>query len=164
MPYFRKRPITIQAHHWFRNGDHPEDFSDRNPEMSNIEGMVVRYYRRHDVPGNTKCKHCGRAMYDHGWIDTLEGGHIVCPGDWIITGLKGEHYPCKPDVFSATYEPVAYEAVDKPAPAKPVDDAMVERAQTAYNDAMILALGENTDTMTEHPMRAALVAALEGRT
>jgi len=41
-----------------------------------------------------------------GWIDTLEGGHIVSPGDWIITGVKGEHYPCKPDIFDMTYEPV----------------------------------------------------------
>lgn len=44
--------------------------------------------------------------YDHGWIDTLEGGHIVCPGDWIIKGIKGEYYPCKPDIFRQTYEPV----------------------------------------------------------
>jgi hypothetical protein len=43
-------------------------------------------------------------MQDHGWIDTLEGGHIVCPGDWIITGVVGELYPCKPDIFEATYE------------------------------------------------------------
>lgn len=64
----------------------------------------------------------------------------------------------------ALYERVNEFLAGQPAPAKPVvDDAMVERAQTAYNDAMILALGENTDTMTEHPMRAALVAALEGR-
>lgn len=41
-----------------------------------------------------------------GWIDTLEGGHIVSPGDYIITGVKGEHYPCKPDIFELTYEPV----------------------------------------------------------
>jgi len=38
-------------------------------------------------------------------IGTLEGGHIVSPGDWIITGVKGEHYPCKPDIFALTYEP-----------------------------------------------------------
>jgi len=43
-------------------------------------------------------------MHNHGWIDTLEGGHIVCPGDWIITGVKGENYPCKPDIFEATYD------------------------------------------------------------
>jgi hypothetical protein len=39
-----------------------------------------------------------------GWVQTLEGGHIVTPGDWIITGVKGEHYPCKPDIFEMTYE------------------------------------------------------------
>lgn len=38
------------------------------------------------------------------FIPTLEGVHIVTPGDWIITGVKGEHYPCKPDIFEATYE------------------------------------------------------------
>lgn len=43
-------------------------------------------------------------MHNHGWIDTMEGGHIVCPGDWIITGVKGENYPCKPDIFETTYE------------------------------------------------------------
>ena len=37
-------------------------------------------------------------------IGTLEGGHKVSPGDWIITGIKGEHYPCKPDIFAATYD------------------------------------------------------------
>ena len=41
-----------------------------------------------------------------GMIDTLEGAHYVTPGDWIITGVKGEHYPCKPDIFEATYERV----------------------------------------------------------
>jgi hypothetical protein len=45
-------------------------------------------------------------MHVHGWVDTLEGGHIVCPGDYIITGVKGEHYPCKPDIFAMTYEEV----------------------------------------------------------
>ena len=39
------------------------------------------------------------------WIQTLEGPHIVSEGDWIITGVKGEHYPCKPDIFEMTYEP-----------------------------------------------------------
>lgn len=39
-------------------------------------------------------------------IETLEGTMIALPGDWIITGVKGERYPCKPDIFEATYEPV----------------------------------------------------------
>ena len=40
-------------------------------------------------------------------IVTLEGTMIASPGDWIITGVAGEKYPCKPDIFFATYEPVA---------------------------------------------------------
>lgn len=39
-------------------------------------------------------------------IATLEGEMIVSPGDWIITGVKGEKYPCKPDIFEMTYEVV----------------------------------------------------------
>lgn len=39
-------------------------------------------------------------------INTLEGDLGTSPGDWIIKGIKGEFYPCKPDIFEATYEPV----------------------------------------------------------
>lgn len=39
-------------------------------------------------------------------INTLEGKHEVTDGDWIITGVKGEKYPCKPDIFELTYEKV----------------------------------------------------------
>lgn len=37
-------------------------------------------------------------------IPTLEGLHLANPGDWVIKGIKGELYPCKPDIFEATYE------------------------------------------------------------
>jgi hypothetical protein len=39
-------------------------------------------------------------------IVTLEGNHRADPGDWIIRGIKGEIYPCKPNIFAKTYEPV----------------------------------------------------------
>jgi len=113
MPKFRKKPIVVEAHQWFKNGDHPEDNcrtltgSDGLPFLS--EGNVVRYYRRPDVSGNQECGHCENIMHYHGWIDTLEGGHIVCPGDWIIKGIRGEFYPCKDDIFYATYEEVKEE-------------------------------------------------------
>ena len=105
---YRKKPVVIEAHRWFSNGDHPEDFSDRdNGDGSMVrEGMVVRYYRHPSDPGERLCHHCEKPMHVHGWIDTLESGHVVCPGDWIITGVKGERYPCKPDIFEATYEAV----------------------------------------------------------
>lgn len=38
-------------------------------------------------------------------IETLEGTMTANPGDWIIRGVKGEFYPCKPDIFESTYEP-----------------------------------------------------------
>ena len=40
-------------------------------------------------------------------IETLEGKMHADPGDWIITGVNGEQYPCKPDIFEKTYEPVS---------------------------------------------------------
>lgn len=45
-------------------------------------------------------------------IETLEGTMRAEPGDWIIKGVKGEYYPCKPDIFALTYEPVEDEDVE----------------------------------------------------
>ena len=62
---------------------------------------AVQWFKQGDHPEVT------RYMKDErGYIETLEGGCIVTPGDWIITGVKGEHYPCKPDIFELTYEPM----------------------------------------------------------
>lgn len=108
---YRKKPIVIEAHRWFRNGDHPEDkvykFSDAADGYS--EGLVVRYYRHPRIDGQIKCSECNHIMHEHGWIDTLEGGYVVCVGDWIIKGVNGEFYPCKPDIFEKTYEPATEE-------------------------------------------------------
>ena len=110
MPKFRKKPIVIEAHQWFKNGDHPDDGNERFVigEFAGelYEGKVVRYFRHPSVDGELLCEHCGVQMREHGWIDTLEAGHNVCPGDWIIAGIKGERYPCKPDIFAETYESV----------------------------------------------------------
>lgn len=46
-------------------------------------------------------------------IPTLEGVHHANPGDYIITGVKGEQYPCKPDIFLMTYEPCEVNEGDK---------------------------------------------------
>ena len=116
MSKYRKKPIVIEATQWFKNGDHPEDnygaFQVPGGEPFQGEGHVVRYFRRPDVDGKRGCRNCQHTMHEHGWIDTREGGHVVCPGDWIITGVAGELYPCKPDIFAATYDPV--EAKDTP--------------------------------------------------
>lgn len=110
MGKYRRKPLVFEAHQWFKNGDHPEDGnegfvgSDGNTYL--CEGKVVRYFRRPDVPGDRVCNKCNSIMHVHGWIDTLEGGHTVCPADFIFTGVKGEHWPVKPDVVEATYEEV----------------------------------------------------------
>lgn len=97
---FRKMPVEVEAVRWFRNGDHPDDGpADR-------EGRVVRLWRRPDVSGDVPCPVCSNPMHVHGWIDTLEDGHRVCPGDWIVTGPFGERYPVKPHVFASTFEAV----------------------------------------------------------
>ena len=110
---FKKKPVVVEASRWFKNGDHPHDNShllkhDGKEFLS--EGEVVRRWVRPDIPSDTKCGRCGETMSKHGWVDTLEGGHTVCPGDWIITGVEGEHYPCKPDIFKKTYEEVEEDA------------------------------------------------------
>ena len=106
MPKFRKKPVVIEAEQWFKVTYDREAGHGIKPEDMPIYYLEVGYYRTPDLDGQTKCKHCGVIMHDHGWIDTLEGGHIVCPGDWIIKGIKGELYPIKNDIFLETYEPV----------------------------------------------------------
>ena len=105
---FRKIPVVIEATQWFKNGDHPQDYSENvvaiDGTIFQSEGLVVRYYRTPDIDGQESCEQCGNIMHNHGWIDASLGGHIVCPGDWIITGVKGEHYPCSPEIFEMTYE------------------------------------------------------------
>lgn len=81
MSKFRSKPFVVEAVQWFKDGDHPAVTSDANVVGS---GATVR----------------GK-----------NGLVSVSPGDWIITEPDGSgHYPCKPDVFAAKYEP------DEPAP------------------------------------------------
>lgn len=119
---FRKRPVEIRATQWYTNGDHPQDSTDRmQPFMDACEGEVVRYFRHPDVDGDSTHE-CGFIWNNHGFIDTREGGHAVCPGDWIITDQDVDpdnprhghwYYPVKPDVFEATYEVVSLEDSDQ---------------------------------------------------
>ncbi len=66
-------------------------------------------------------------------IDTLEGKHEVTPGDWIITGVKGERYPCKPDIFEMTYE-----VADKPGLGMPTVEDIIKQKDNAYKERNLL--------------------------
>jgi hypothetical protein len=85
---FRKKPVVIEATQWFKLGDHP---LVHKPTAS----VNLEWEKRQGLPSGSI-----------GEIKTLEGWMLVTTGDWIITGVKGEHYPCKPDIFEATYEQV----------------------------------------------------------
>ena len=86
---FRKKPLVIEAEQWWKDGD-------------NI--YVDSYMACFDHDPQMDCNICGNPYINHGYITTLEGRQLVCPGDWIITGVKNEKYPCKPDIFELTYE------------------------------------------------------------
>jgi len=60
----------------------------------------------------------------YGYIHTLEGRMHVRAGDWIITGVAGEKYPCKPDIFALTYEPVDVGSVNR---FESIDAAVAEK-------------------------------------
>jgi hypothetical protein len=94
MPAFRKKPLVIEADQWFEPGDHPK--VTRKPK-----GQTGFYVSR------AWQEELAREGYPYGYddiIETLEGPHIVSPGDWIIKGVRGEFYACKPDIFAMTYE------------------------------------------------------------
>lgn len=101
MPRFRKKPIVIDAVQWWPPGDPRHD-----PAMlSDRKGNTVNppdYRQPGDLFQFTKIKGMGDDKF---FIHTLEGNMEVSPGDWILTGVKGEKYPCKPDIFEAIYEP-----------------------------------------------------------
>ena len=84
---FRKKSVVIEATQWFKMGDHSA-VVERNSYEEKPISPGITYVTKIPI------------------IKTLEGEHIVTPGDWIITGVKGEHYPCKPDIFDMTYERV----------------------------------------------------------
>jgi len=85
MAKYRKKAL-IEATQWLEHGDNKN----------------VRKYS----DSKDSCNYCNMWFKHHGWINTLEGDHIVCPGDWIATGIKDEYWPIKPDIFKQTYEKV----------------------------------------------------------
>jgi len=77
MRRYRKKPIEVEAIQW--TGDNLDEIT-------------------------SFCDVTGTYWMGQIWIRTLEGGVWASVGDWIIKGVKGEFYPCKPDIFEQTYE------------------------------------------------------------
>ena len=92
--YYRKKPIVIEAIQW--DGSHKS-----TKEVIEFRGQKVSDDTMTQHKFDEYVQHCN----DNGmFIDTLEGQIIASVGDWIIKGVQGEFYPCKPDIFEKTYE------------------------------------------------------------
>ena len=78
---FRKKPVVIEAVHY--------------------DGTNEGYERVCAFAPGVHFEPTGDSKFI---VPTLEGPHTASPGDWIIRGVKGELYPCKPDIFEQTYE------------------------------------------------------------
>lgn len=87
MPMFRKKPVVIEARQFLNNGSSYELLNWINEKQHALDKEFATWINHTLI------------------IPTLEGDHTVMPGDWIIRGVAGEHYPCKPEIFAATYEP-----------------------------------------------------------
>jgi hypothetical protein len=99
MPKFRKKPVEIDAMQW-----------DGAPENA---GLIIDWMLANGTTATFACTdtdqrtECDADTPHVIKIKTLEGTMAASVGDWIIRGIQGEFYPCKPDIFEATYEPVA---------------------------------------------------------
>ena len=118
---YRKKPVVVKAVQW--TGENLREviaFTDGPPETkSHHAGMMWEQYE--DLVRKNGLK-----------IYTLEGKMDASPGDWIIKGVKGEFYPCKPDIFAATYDP----ANQPTAPVVPAE-------------GLVAAMREAIDLLTE---------------
>lgn len=82
---FRKKPVVIDAVQWLGTAVSFNEILAAFPEMKWAPGEMGSYSFE---------------------VETLEGKHLATKGDYIIKGVAGEFYPCKPDIFEATYEAV----------------------------------------------------------
>jgi len=105
---FKEKVPAIEAHRWFKNGDHPldacETFTGSDGKPFQGEGHVVRYYRRPDVPGDSSCPFCDVSMCKHGWIDFPPVGITVCPGNWVISVGISHYFAMPHERFLERYE------------------------------------------------------------
>lgn len=84
MSKFRKKPVVIEAEQWLGGAT----------SFNLILAMGLKKWKPGEMGSKTFI------------IETLEGDHLAKEGDWIIKGIAGEFYPCKPDIFEKTYEQV----------------------------------------------------------
>lgn len=98
MNNYRKKPVVIEAVHFLmvtRNY-----FPVFAGDTSEVPKWIIEATAKEPHEVGSLGVHSDGTL----WVKTLEGALKVSYGDWIIQGVKGELYPCKPDIFDATYE------------------------------------------------------------
>ncbi len=113
---YQKKPLIIEAVRWrgyssnlgitTEPADQPVEITSENMHGIKWEGipdwMPKPLLERAGTVGLGEIRRAGESLY----IGTAEGEMRASPGDWIIRGVKGELYPCKPDIFAATYDAI----------------------------------------------------------
>ena len=106
---YRKKPVVVEAVQW-TGENHAEMCEFIDPEVFEIiprVGLVIH---------------------------TLEGDHHASPGDYIIKGVNGEFYPCKPDIFAKTYESAALTPPNDPLTQADLDSMDYDKVWIDYED------------------------------
>jgi hypothetical protein len=92
MSKFRKKPVVIDAVQY--NGSNKDEIISFVGEAAKFQSAVGSSADGEGYP----------QAYSKLTISTLEGEMLVSENDWVIKGVKGEFYPCKPEIFAATYD------------------------------------------------------------
>lgn len=103
---YTKKPVTIEAIRFVGLTDMGDPLFDTKPMAGAVPDWLMEAMAApEENDGAIWTQRAGADGHpSHLCIATLEGVLIVSPGDWIIRGIMGELYPCKPDIFEATYD------------------------------------------------------------
>ena len=120
MAKYQKLPLEIEAVQWHQHGDSPWVRRTDYGEIARLLGTSG----------------CSREKPYWSWeslgiVETSEGPHVVIPGDWILTGLAGEHYPCRDTIFRMTSAPVPDPPAVVPSVCQPQTQAAAAVADAA---------------------------------
>jgi len=111
---YRKKPIVVEAMQLPPSGDDAPD-----ELLTFLHEMGERWHSERD---------------GHLVIYTLEGKMLASPGDWIIKGVEGEYYPCKPDIFAASYDKAWEETMTKERWTDLEEDQELKLTEEEIND------------------------------
>ena len=135
MKNYRKKPVVIQAIQW----DGTEQQALEIASIENFEGKLD-YSKKYEYVEGILDK--STDIFAGFYIDTLEGLMKVSPNDYVIKGLKGEFYPCKPEIFE-----MSYDSVD--IPESFLDRVIKEKAELAEKTSKLKDFIENNPKFDE---------------